>query len=257
MQELTLKLVRRLPGWLSLHEGQFLEKAAKRVINLRGVVVEIGSFQGKSTIWLAQTRQTVYAIDPHRGKFSGGASSPTYQAFLTHLRQAGVSPYVKPLVKTSRAAARGWREPIKLLFVDGLHDEVNAHRDFELWSPRVVTGGIIAMHDSFCGWEGAEKVAREKIVNSDNFREIGVVGSITYGVKGQPNFWQGLDHWRCRLLIRLGLRLHRQKFLPRWLSFWLVQRLIKLGLLNRFTLPRLKPLYQHSRKPPRQTRGMN
>ncbi len=233
------RFLKNLPGWLTVHEGQFLTKAARQVQKIKGVVVEIGSFQGKSTIYLALADNLVYAVDPHQGVVSGGKTKPTYAAFLHNLQVTGVSQKVKPLVATSAKAAQNWKQPIKLLFIDGLHDEINAKVDSELWFPFLVDGGVVAMHDSFCGWPGAGKVALAKIVNAGGFKEIGVVGSIIYGIKGQAKELGKLNLLRNRMLINLALKLYYQNLLPTWLRFILIHGLIRLLLLNEFTLKRI------------------
>jgi len=58
-------------GWLARAEGKLLYRLAKRCTG-RGVIVEIGSWKGKSTIWLASgsraaSRSKVHSIDPHTG----------------------------------------------------------------------------------------------------------------------------------------------------------------------------------------------
>ncbi|MBM2805376.1 MAG: hypothetical protein HW419_3269, partial [Deltaproteobacteria bacterium] len=61
----------RVEGFLGRREGPYLFRLAKRGARL-GVIVEIGSWKGKSTIWLAKGSeavkgQLIYAIDPHTG----------------------------------------------------------------------------------------------------------------------------------------------------------------------------------------------
>ena len=46
------EIVEKMDGWLSFAEGSFLYNAARNASG-RGAVVEIGSWKGKSTIWLA------------------------------------------------------------------------------------------------------------------------------------------------------------------------------------------------------------
>lgn len=234
MEKRVIELTKAIPGWLSTNEGRFLRKASKETDGLPGEVVEIGSYQGKSTIWLAQAAKKVWAVDPHKGKLDEERVPPTLRAFKRHLRQAGVEKRVVIMRKTSEAAAEGWKKPIRLLFIDGLHDYKNAKRDFELWSSYLVEDGMVAMHDAFCGWKGAEKVALEQIVGNNAFGEIGVVGSTVYGVKGKS-----IKRWPRRGgLIRLAVGLYRVKWLPELVKFFLIHRVIKSFLLNRFTWKR-------------------
>lgn len=234
MDKDIFSFVVHLPGWLTVHEGKFLENAARSVREVPGVIVEIGSYVGKSTIWLTQAGERVYAVDPHEGEFSGGTSNPTKMQFLHNLSHAGVSDLVEPIIKTSKAAAIGWTETIKLLFIDGLHDETHAREDFLLWSQHLASGGIIAMHDAFCGWEGAVNVATHYILASPEFGEIGVVGSIIYGVKKKVTITGSIIKLFKKLVIDLCNSIYRNKQIPKWIQFILVHRVLKLFLLNRF-----------------------
>ena len=64
-------IVREVEGHISNLEGECLYHLA-RSSKTKGVIVEIGSWKGKSTIWLAKgakagNKNKVYAVDPHRG----------------------------------------------------------------------------------------------------------------------------------------------------------------------------------------------
>jgi predicted O-methyltransferase YrrM len=202
MKKTLAKFVMKIPGWLTPQEASFLENAAKQTEKLTGEIVEIGSFCGKSTICLAQSQGKVYAIDPHKGDTGDEKFKPTYTQFMTNLKKAGVDTKVTPLVKTSQAAAKTWKKKIRMLFIDGLHDEHHAKMDFELWSRHVVPGGVIAIHDSFRRWCGSEKVALEKLVNSKDFAIVGVKDSITYGVKGTGTRKQKLTKPFSKIYIK-------------------------------------------------------
>ena len=188
MNNKLLQFVESIEGWLSINEGKYLESAVTKTSHLPGVVVEIGSFCGKSTIWLAQKNSKVYAVDPHLGEISPEEKMhrpPSYKIFIHNLKTARVLSKVHPIVKTSEKAAVTWKKKIRVLFIDALHDEQNASNDFRLWTAHLVDGGIIAIHDSFRRWCGSEKVAVKKIVLSPDYYKIGYVDSIIYGVKGK------------------------------------------------------------------------
>lgn len=232
MDPLLQQFVSSLPGWLSGHEGLLLHELARSQRAKSGVIVEIGSYCGKSTIYLALGDQQVYAIDPHKGKFSGGTSTPTYKQFINNIRHAGVAKFIRPIVKTSKAAAPSWKSAIKLLFIDGLHDEKHASQDYMLWSRHVTSGGIVAMHDAFCAWEGAEKVAYRQIVCGREYRSIGVVGSIVYGIKGTSSWWDRIDKFRMQQGIRCAGWVWRNSVIPRPLRFVIVHGCIRLFLVT-------------------------
>lgn len=232
-----LTFIAGLDGWLSSHEGYFLYKAAKETQG-KGAIVEIGSWKGKSTICIAAGLGSlqVIAIDPHKGQYSKGKGlgkkSPTYKEFMSNLKTAGVKEKVTPLVATSEEAAKKWNKPIQLLFVDGLHDYKHTKQDYDLWSSFVVDSGVIALHDAFCGHRGPERVVLEDILPHGLYKEIGVVGSIIYARKGKPNSIEFLDFLRTKYLIQVALKLNKLDF-P--FKFFLIHRVIKLLLLNKYT----------------------
>ncbi|MBA3723729.1 MAG: class I SAM-dependent methyltransferase [Candidatus Levybacteria bacterium] len=226
MNKKLLVFVSKIPGWLSTAEGSFLEQSTKKTARLEGTVVEIGSFCGKSTIWLAQGKNKVYAIDPHKGNVGEDEKyPPTYKTFIKNLQTANVRTSVVPLVKTSEEAATKWNKKIKVLFIDGLHDEKNAGRDFELWSKHVVNGGVIAIHDSFKKWCGSEKTAIKMIINSPHFYKIGAVGSIVYGIKGRGTMLQRLQKSFYRIVLLIAIYLNRLK-----ITFFHFPKIIKTQL---------------------------
>ena len=229
------RLALSVSGWLTLHEGKFLYKAASRLRNHEGTIVEIGSYCGKSTLWLAASGQGVYAIDPHKGRVSGGRFRSTYKTFVRNLTRAGLRSLVTPIVKTSHVASKTWKNPIKLLFIDGLHDELHAQEDYALWNNYVADGGIIAMHDAFCGWEGAGDVALRYIVRNNRYKNIGVVGSIVYGIKGKSDGVSRIKRLFDRWIIALCNDIYRSKNISKSTQFVLIHKFLRVFLINQFT----------------------
>src|SRR5207249_1604325 len=123
-------------GWLTPKEGRLLYDLARRCTG-RGVIVEIGSWKGKSTIWLASGSRRgagvpVYAIDPHTAESDNLATQsavPTFAEFTHNIRQAGVADLVVALVTTSAEAARDFERPVELIFIDGAHDYASVALD--------------------------------------------------------------------------------------------------------------------------------
>jgi len=178
----NLESVYQLPGMLTTHEvdclyrlGQFSEQ--------KGVIVEIGSWKGKSTVALALgaakvNAEKIYAIDPHRIMPEEGYLEDTEADFLANIKQAGVENQIVPMVMTSEAAAQHWDKPIRLLWIDGDHRYEPTKLDFSLWEPHLVEGGILAMHDTIRK-NGPKRVLWEKVFRSDRFQEITIVDNIT------------------------------------------------------------------------------
>ena len=163
----NFRLAAEVEGFLTDREGQLLYALANRCQG-RGSIVEIGSWKGKSTIWLAQgvrdaaSKESVYAIDPHIGseehqKFDGKVW--TFDDFKKNIDRAGLNDFVVPVVATSREARKSFTRPVELLFIDGAHDYDSVMLDFGLWFPLLVPGGWVAFHD--IPWPGVRKATRE------------------------------------------------------------------------------------------------
>lgn len=149
-------------GWLGAAEGYALHQCAAHGPG-EGAIVEIGSFKGRSTSYLAAGsmkagREPVTAVDTFRGSEEhqpGGtdevaevtAKGIYFREFLANLRQNGVQRHVRPLVGWSREVVANWQKPIRLLFIDGDHSYEGVKLDFEMWSPFVIDGGLVAFHD--------------------------------------------------------------------------------------------------------------
>lgn len=186
-------LAANVDGWLEESEGELLFDLARNCEG-RGVIVEIGSWKGKSTLWLgkgsmAGKKVKVWAIDPHTGseehhKVFGKVW--TFDAFNKTIANAGLQPIVFPLLKTSSDAAVNFENPVELIFIDGAHDYESVKSDFELWFPKVIEGGIMAFHDTTYG-EGPLKVVEENLYISKNFGIVHLIGSITYARKVKRN----------------------------------------------------------------------
>jgi hypothetical protein len=143
-----------------------------------GVTVEIGSFKGKSTVAVASIAAAcklgpVISIDPHTAPsvtdpiLSGKASS--FDDFLTTLRTTGIEQHVEVHRAPSREVAKGWDRPIRLLWIDGDHTYAGAKEDFDLFSPYLMDGAIVALHDTLHEFEGPIRVFVEDILRSDRF----------------------------------------------------------------------------------------
>jgi MMP 1-O-methyltransferase len=160
-----------------------------------GLIVEIGSFKGKSTVALATVSERyeldpVVAIDPHAGLGYVGADmphqSPTFDEFLTSVKLAGVAHKVEAHRAFSRDVARGWHRPIRLLWVDGDHSYSGCKEDFDLFAPHLVAGGVIAFHDTLNAFDGPIRVFVEDVLRSDKFGPAGFVHSIAWA-QYRPN----------------------------------------------------------------------
>ncbi len=141
-------------GWLTEGQARLLWDAASRV-GPEGLVVEIGSFRGRSATVLASAAPRVTCVDPHIGSDRGPqeiAANPElgatdYETFHANLAAAGVGERVTHV----RALSGDAPVPaaIDVLFVDGAHRYGPALDDIVRWGGNVVPGGRLLVHDSF------------------------------------------------------------------------------------------------------------
>ena len=195
--------IHQLNGWFSLEEGRAMHQWAKNLTG-KGVIVEIGSWQGKSTICLGNgslrgQKTMIYAIDPHTGSTEHHQEKGqvwTFDQFKKNIEQAQVDSIVHPIVKMSWDAAIDFHHPIELIFIDGAHDYESVTRDFNDWFPKVVEGGLMTFHDST--WEGVRRMLKEKVYFSPYFKNIGMVLGTTYATKVSSNTWWDRMVNRCK-----------------------------------------------------------
>jgi MMP 1-O-methyltransferase len=154
-------------GFMPPPEGLALYRAAAHYAAV-GPVLEVGTYCGKSTIYLAcagrQAGQAVITVDHHHGSEENqpgweyhdpGLVDPatgrldTLPHFRATLAGLGLDEDVIAIVGRSADVARLWRAPLGMVFIDGGHTEAAAQADYEGWAPHVARGGALAIHDVF------------------------------------------------------------------------------------------------------------
>ena len=175
-----LSETRSVAGNLIDKERRFLALAAA-CPTAKGVILEIGSFKGLSTVILAKAAEAgddtpVVAVDPFIHPKLGGAETGA-DGFRRNLRSLGVESRVEFHQEYSHQLAQGWTRPIRLLWVDGDHSYAGTRSDMSLFAPFLARGGIIAFHDTL-GCIGPLRVFLEDVLLSSAFGPAGVCGSI-------------------------------------------------------------------------------
>ena len=151
--------LREVNGWMTEDQARRLWDRAKE-LQAGQRIVEIGSFQGRSTCVLGSAATDgveIVAIDPHGGNDRGpqeidgfaAEAEGDHQLFLDNLTNAGVRDRVTHLRKFSDAALVDVPGDIDLLYVDGAHRFLPASNDIKQWGAKVVDGGHLLIHDSF------------------------------------------------------------------------------------------------------------
>ena len=178
---------RPVPGFLLENEAKFLGLLAA-CTPAKGLIVEIGSFKGRSTVMLASGAAHYglgpdAAIDPHNYNLSLPLRSPppsTLDDFVDSLRAAGVSQHVEFHHALSKDISASWNRPIRLLWIDGDHSYAGAKSDFDGFTPHLSPGGIVALHDALNVFPGPIRVFVEDVLRSPRFGAAGFVHSIAW-----------------------------------------------------------------------------
>jgi len=187
-------------GFMPPDEGLALHEAALSVPEGGSPLLEIGSYCGKSAVYLgaaAQQRDTVlFALDHHRGSEENQPGwewhepdlvdpevgrIDTLPRFRRTVFDAGLEGSVVALVGDSPTVGRHWRIPLSFLFIDGGHGSGPAHRDYETWTPWVELGGLLAIHDVFPDPADGGRPPYEiylRALESGRFEDVSATGSL-------------------------------------------------------------------------------
>jgi predicted O-methyltransferase YrrM len=165
----------QVPGWLTAEEGRRLAYLASQVPRSQAIV-EIGSFAGRSTSFLASGSRygngaPVFAVDVW--KHGGGWALEIFEQQLEALQLRNA---VQPLPGRSSEVSRWWQMPIGLLFIDGEHDWQNVAADFENWVPHLTATGWLAVHDYHPTYPDVKRFMDLHVVGSPLWRYQSVVG---------------------------------------------------------------------------------
>lgn len=154
-------------GFMPAHEARALYAAALDGAR-SGPLVEVGTYLGKSAILLAAAARAhgrkLVTVDHHRGSEEHQPGWEYHDPDLVDpavgrldtlpgarrtLARAGVEDDVVLIVGSSPEVAALWTTPIGFLFIDGGHTDAAAQADYAGWSPRIASGGLLAIHDVF------------------------------------------------------------------------------------------------------------
>lgn len=164
-------------------------------------IVEIGTYCGRSTVWLgaaARKHQTkVFAIDHHFGSEenqngwewfdqslldSSTNQLNTLPSLLATLRRTMLSDVVIPIVGESKVISSQWSAKLAFCFLDGGHGEEPTRSDYLSWVPKIAVNGLLAIHDVFSdpkdGGQAPYKYIYMAALDSGEFIEISATGSL-------------------------------------------------------------------------------
>lgn len=162
-----IDLINEIKGFLDPDEGMRLYDVACEAAK-SGPLLEIGSYCGKSTVYLGSAAKkhgsVLFTIDHHRGseeqQKGEGYFDPelydekeqkidTFPFLRKTLERADLEDTVVPMVSESQIIAKVWATPLSLVFIDGGHTYRAAFNDYSCWSRHIMPGGYLVIHDIF------------------------------------------------------------------------------------------------------------
>ena len=182
--------VRFVPDMITSSESELLLYDST-FCKLKGDVIEIGCWLGKSTISLAKgcmlsNNGIVHAIDTFKGNTGKEelylkpleADETIFERFLKNIRAMNVEEYIKPYQMSSNEARSLINGPARLIFIDGCHDYEVVKEDILLWKDLLLPGGYLLLHDFREEAPGVIQAVKECIIHSENFDCILLVDSL-------------------------------------------------------------------------------
>jgi len=153
----TIKLTYKdIPGWFDFEDVYNL--IYKHIKN--GMFIEVGSFLGKSTAYMANLLKTkgdkfgFIQVDTWKGtpiehtEIMAEHGGDIYDKFIKNMTDCGFLNIITPYRMTSKEAA--YKLPLNscdAVYIDADHSYDAVNQDIELWLERVKPGGILAGHD--------------------------------------------------------------------------------------------------------------
>lgn len=197
-----LALAKDAKGFMPQDEGLALYEHAlaygKR--EREGTWLEVGAWCGKSALYLGAaaeaTLSVLFSLDHHHGSeenqegwehfdpslvdpLDGRLNTlPSWQRTIAH---AELERTVVGLVGHSVVVAAHFAQPLNLLFIDGGHGHDVAWADYLVWSPKVIAGGLLLIHDVFPDPKDGGRPPYEiylAALESGQFSEIASEGSL-------------------------------------------------------------------------------
>jgi predicted O-methyltransferase YrrM len=194
-----LEHARAAKGFLPEDEGLLLHHLARERLP-HGPVLEVGSYCGKSAVYLGAAARavggTVFTVDHHRGSEENQPGwefhdptlvdphtgrLDTLGAFRRTIATAGLEDQVVAVVGRSTTVSAHWRTPLSLLFIDGGHTDEHAGNDYTGWGRWLMSGATLVIHDVFPdpadGGQAPYRIFR-RALDAGDFAEQRALGSM-------------------------------------------------------------------------------
>jgi len=176
------EMIEQIPGWCPKAQGEFLKTESSRANSLGQTVIELGTFMGKSTAWIASGQndpEGFYTIDLHDPNYAtkkGIDPEETPEGYLAWLDMLDKVCFVKDdSAKWSGNYRTLDNRPVGMLYIDANHDYIAVKRDFDFWEPFLAEESLVVFDDYTIDHPGVRQFFDE-IRYHAQVREHGMVG---------------------------------------------------------------------------------
>lgn len=145
-------------------------------------MVEVGSFEGVSTVLFSQCVDTVYSVDCYDYKVPETGRIPEHdQTFLEAerlfvSRTKDIKNIIKIRKKSVDAAQDFADRSLDAVYIDAEHDEESVREDIKVWRKKIKFGGVLAGHDFYLPYI-------QRILNEENLGRITVASDSSWAVQ--------------------------------------------------------------------------
>lgn len=141
----------------------------------QGEIVEVGSYKGKSTAWLAEAARSrgmhVTSIDPFLKPGGEEGFNQTAERFT-------FGPLVTSHKALSHDIGATWSQPIALLWVDGCHELPAVMQDIADFTPHLVSGAAAVFDDANSDRFPGVVQGIRTLMQDDRFQFVGILRNI-------------------------------------------------------------------------------
>jgi len=130
-----------------------LYEMVKKYVNSETEMVEVGSFQGVSTILFSMFAKKVYSVDCYDYVVPATGRIPEHDQLFVDAEKIFIErtkdiPNIIKVKKPSIEAANDFpNESLDLVYIDAEHDYKSVLDDVKAWTPKIKKGGILSGHD--------------------------------------------------------------------------------------------------------------
>jgi len=134
-------------------------------------MVEVGSFEGVSTLLFSKFVDTIYSVDCYDYKVPSEGRIPTHDQLFKEAEKLFIARTkdIKNIIKirkTSVEAAKDFKDrSLDIVYIDAEHDEDSIREDIRIWKKKIKFGGYLAGHDYYLPYI-------ERILNEEGFLNI-------------------------------------------------------------------------------------